>query len=151
VTAPPKAIAVLISGRGSNLRALLEDSLRTPALYRIQVVLSDQPSAAGLGIAQQAKIQTEVLAIDDFADRLAYDDALERRLRPYGVQLLVLAGFMRILSAQFVERMSAHSSAGPRGRRQGTRRNRPFRDTATRLGPANRACSGTGAAGGRRG
>jgi phosphoribosylglycinamide formyltransferase-1 len=94
-------IAVLISGRGSNMRAIHEASCKPNAPFEIRAVLSDQPAAPGLEYAQRAGIATEVLAKTGFARREDYDAELQVRLAPYSAQLIVLAGFMRILSGAF--------------------------------------------------
>jgi phosphoribosylglycinamide formyltransferase-1 len=95
-------IAVLISGRGSNMRAIHEESCKPDAPFLVRAVISDQAAAPGLRYAEHAGIATEVLAKAGFARREDYDAELQARLAPYSVQLLVLAGFMRILSAEFV-------------------------------------------------
>lgn len=97
-------IAVLISGSGTNLQALIDavDSGALPA--RITRVISNRDAAAGLARARQAGIATEVLDHRGFSDRAAYDRALAERLEAAGVDLIVLAGFMRILGDAFVDR-----------------------------------------------
>jgi phosphoribosylglycinamide formyltransferase 1 len=95
-------IAVLISGRGSNLRAILEESRKPNSAFAIRAVISDQPQAPGLQYALEAGIATEVLANTGFASREDYDAKLQARIARYSAQLIVLAGFMRILSAEFV-------------------------------------------------
>jgi phosphoribosylglycinamide formyltransferase-1 len=98
------AIVVLISGRGSNMRALVEQSLASPQSYRVALVLSDKLDAAGLGVARDLGIATRAVAADKRADRLAFDRALAAAIDECAPSLIVLAGFMRILSAEFVER-----------------------------------------------
>lgn len=95
-------VVVLISGSGSNLQALI-DSLRdgaTPA--RIRAVISNRADAYGLERARQAGIQTEVLDHKAYADRESFDQALAQRIDAHEPHLVILAGFMRILSADFV-------------------------------------------------
>jgi phosphoribosylglycinamide formyltransferase-1 len=96
---PVPAIAVLISGRGSNLRALIEASLAA----RIAVVISNRPDAEGLAIAQAAGIQSLVMPHTVHATRDDYDRALVAALRARGVTLVCLAGFMRRLSRSFCD------------------------------------------------
>jgi phosphoribosylglycinamide formyltransferase-1 len=96
---PVPLIAVLISGRGSNLGALVEASL--PA--RIAVVISNRPDAAGLAIARAAGIESLVMPHTVHATRDDYDRALVAALRARGVTLVCLAGFMRRLGRSFCD------------------------------------------------
>lgn len=96
-------ILVLISGRGSNLQALIND-MATGAPYRISGVISDRPDAKGLELAREAGIATRVLTRAEHPERLDYDRALAEIIDTLAPDLLVLAGFMRILGAPFVER-----------------------------------------------
>jgi len=93
----------MISGRGSNLAAIAEaiDAGRLPA--GIAVVISNRADAPGLAHARSRGIPTVVLPHGDFASRAAYDAALVAALRPYGVALVCLAGFMRRLGPVFCE------------------------------------------------
>lgn len=95
--------AVLISGNGSNLQVLIDKSLGGEMQANIAVVISDKADAYGLERARQAGIRTEVLSAKDYASRENYDEALRLKLEAYGVQLIVLSGFMRILSAPLVQ------------------------------------------------
>src|SRR5579885_3572616 len=98
-----KRVAVLISGRGSNLAALIRAAHEATYPAEISLVVSNRPEAAGLSIARAAGLATEVVDHAAFgADRPAFERALERRLNTYGVELVCLAGFMRILTADFV-------------------------------------------------
>lgn len=93
----PAAIGVLISGRGSNLQALI-DAVQEGALdARIAVVISNRPSAAGLDRARDAGIETLVIDHRGFASRDAFDAAVASALLERGVQLVCLAGFMRLV------------------------------------------------------
>ncbi|TBV03446.1 phosphoribosylglycinamide formyltransferase [Stutzerimonas kirkiae] len=96
-------LVVLISGAGSNLQALI-DSLgnRNPA--RIRAVISNRADAYGLQRARQAGIETRVLQPRDYPDRDGFDDALADLIDGYSPDLVVLAGFMRILGPAFVRR-----------------------------------------------
>ncbi len=96
-------LGVLISGRGSNLQALI-DAAADPAFpAEIALVLSNKADAYGLERAAQAGIATAVVSHRDFAqDKAAFEAALDARLRAAGVELVCLAGFMRILSPWFV-------------------------------------------------
>jgi len=95
-----KTIVILISGRGSNMEALLE--ARLPA--RIAAVISNNPQARGLGTAQSRGIATAVVDHRAFPDRTAFDAALAGEIDPHRPDLVVLAGFMRILTEPFIAR-----------------------------------------------
>ena len=95
-------IAILISGRGSNMRVIAERAATGILPVDVRVVVSDKPSAEGLRIAQAMNITTRVLERRNFPDRPAYDRALVELLAQYQPQLIVLAGFMRILTPQFI-------------------------------------------------
>ena len=94
---------VLISGRGSNLRALIEAG-RDPAFpAEITLVISNKADAPGLTIAHDAGIASVALDPRAFADRVAFDNEIDRRLRAADVELVCLAGYLRLLSDNFVE------------------------------------------------
>ena len=95
--------AVLISGRGSNMQALVA-AQRPNASFEISLVLSNRPAAGGLVYAREAGIPTAVLDHKAYDSRLDFDTALDETLRDAGIELVCLAGFMRILSPWFVER-----------------------------------------------
>jgi len=99
---PRRPIVILISGRGSNMRALIEQSRRPGSAYSVCRVFSDRPDAAGLEIAGNLGIPAQALAAAEGTDRAAYDRALAAAIGECSPSLIVLAGFMRILSAQFV-------------------------------------------------
>ena len=97
--------AVLISGRGSNMAALLDAAADPSYPARIDLVLSNRPEAAGLRLAQAAGIATAVVDHRAFrGDRTAFEAALTERLEAAGVEILALAGFLRVLTAGFVAR-----------------------------------------------
>ncbi len=96
-------IAVLISGSGSNLQALLDAIAGGEIAGRIVRVISNRAEAGGLERARRAGVETEVLPHGDYPDRETYDAALAARLNTVSPDLVVLAGFMRILSDGFVE------------------------------------------------
>jgi phosphoribosylglycinamide formyltransferase-1 len=97
-------IVVLISGTGSNLRAVLAaiDEGRCDA--RVRAVISDRDSAKGLELARARGIETAVVKIKDFASRALWDEALTRAIAGYDPALIVLAGFMKLLGAHTVAR-----------------------------------------------
>ncbi|MGG4608785.1 phosphoribosylglycinamide formyltransferase [Providencia sp. Me31A] len=99
-----KKIVVLISGSGSNLQSLI-DSCHTGAIdARIVAVISNQGNAYGLVRAQQAGIPVCYLDAKQYTDRQAYDSALLKHIEQYQPDLVVLAGFMRILTPLFVQK-----------------------------------------------
>jgi phosphoribosylglycinamide formyltransferase-1 len=97
----PIATAVLISGRGSNMVALVEASRRTGFPARIVRVISNRPDAAGLAFARANGIATAVIDHKAFASREAFEQALQADLTAHGIELVALAGFMRVLSPGF--------------------------------------------------
>ena len=104
--AKPVPIGVLISGSGTNLQSII-DAIEAKKLdAKVEVVLSNKADAYGLARAQNHGIRTEVLDHKAFASREAYDQAVVDRLRARGVELVVLAGFMRLLSPVFVKAYS---------------------------------------------
>jgi phosphoribosylglycinamide formyltransferase-1 len=99
----PLKVGVLISGRGSNLQALIA-ACRDPATNaRIALVISNKADAAGLAHAAAADIPTAVVEHKAYPSRAGFDAELDRRLRAAGVELVCLAGFMRILTNEFIE------------------------------------------------
>jgi phosphoribosylglycinamide formyltransferase-1 len=98
-----KTIGALISGRGSNLQAIIGAVTESRLDARIGVVISNRSDAPGLERAARAGIETVVLSHKPFARREDYDRALVAELRARGVRLVCLAGFMRLLSPTFVE------------------------------------------------
>ena len=99
--ARPK-IGVLISGRGSNLQALIEACAEPGFPARIVIVISNNPEARGLRRAQGAAIATKVVDHRAFPDRESFDVALNQALTAAGAELVCLAGFMRLLTPDFV-------------------------------------------------
>ena len=97
------SVAALISGGGTNLQALIDAAANRSMATEIAVVLSNQPDAAGLQRARDAGIPVEVVSHLDFADRESFDDAMAGKLDRYAPDLIVLAGFMRILGGKFVQ------------------------------------------------
>ena len=99
-----KRIVVLISGQGSNLDAIVRASEAQDWPGRVVAVISNRAEARGLQFAQARGIATEVLDHQAFADRPAFDAALAERVDQHSPDLVVLAGFMRILTPAFVAR-----------------------------------------------
>ncbi|HUQ88422.1 MAG TPA: phosphoribosylglycinamide formyltransferase [Vicinamibacterales bacterium] len=98
-----RALGVLISGRGSNLKAIIDAIAGRQLDARIAVVISNRADAAGLDHAAAAGIETLVLDHTAYATREDYDRALVSELRKRDVALVCLAGFMRLLSPLFVD------------------------------------------------
>lgn len=105
-------VVVLISGRGSNMEALLD------AGVPVSAVIANRADARGLGIARARGIRTAVVAHASYADRAAFDGALAGEIDRHGPRLVALAGFMRVLTPAFVARyagrlMNIHPSLLP--------------------------------------
>ena len=97
-----RPIVILISGRGSNMRSLIEQSREPGAPYTVCRVFSDKPDAGGLELARNLGVPAQALVPAAATDRAVYDRSLAAAIQIYSPSLIVLAGFMRILSAQFV-------------------------------------------------
>jgi len=103
-----KRVAILISGRGSNMTALIEAASAEDYPAEIALVVSNRPDAAGLHRASLEAIPTAVIDHTQFGEREAFEQALDRKLGEYRIDLVCLAGFMRLLTPWFVERWSGH-------------------------------------------
>lgn len=103
---PRQPIVILISGRGSNMRAIIERSLTAEAAYSVSAVLSDRADAEGLKVAQHLGVEARAVPRPAGSERADYDRILAAAIDEYSPALVVLAGFMRILSAEFVARFS---------------------------------------------
>ena len=99
----PLQLAILISGRGSNMVAIAHACAEGRINARVALVLSERPGVAGLEAARALGIEARVAAWPGAAERLRFERDLEATLRAAQPELIVLAGFMRILSPQFVE------------------------------------------------
>lgn len=123
----PLRLAVLLSGEGTNLQALI-DAIEAGRLdARIVGVFSNRPEATGLERARRAGIRAEALEPSDFGDRESFDRALADRIESVEPDLLAMAGFMRILSGEFIARfrgrmLNIHPSLLPKYRGLGTHR-----------------------------
>ena len=103
MTASPNTrLAILISGRGSNLQAFIDACANGELEAEIAVVISNNPAAAGLARAQQAGIPTRTVNHRDYDSREEFDEALVEALQEYRPDLVLLAGFMRILTPVFI-------------------------------------------------
>lgn len=101
---PGQRVVVLVSGAGSNLAALLAAHADPGYGARVVAVVADRPEAGGLEVARRAGIATAVVAPRDFPDRAAWDAGLAETVAVFGADLVVSAGFMRILGAGFLAR-----------------------------------------------
>lgn len=97
-------LAILISGRGSNMESLIRACAAPDFPARVSVVVSNRPDAAGLSKAVAAGIATEIVDHKNFQDKAAFETALQKALEKYPVDLICLAGFMRILGVDFIDR-----------------------------------------------
>ncbi|SAL27962.1 phosphoribosylglycinamide formyltransferase [Caballeronia terrestris] len=97
-----KKIVILISGRGSNMEAVVRACKREGWPAEVRAVVSNRPDAAGLGFAAANGIATAVIDHRDFAERAAFDAALAATIDAHAPDLVVLAGFMRVLTDDFV-------------------------------------------------
>ena len=96
-------IVILISGRGSNMVSIVEAIADNKLPIEIAAVISNRPDAAGLDYAAAQGFSTATLDHKTYPDRMAFDVALANKINQYQPDLVVLAGFMRILTAEFVQ------------------------------------------------
>lgn len=95
-------LAIFISGRGSNMEALI-DACKAPDFpAQVVVVLANRPDAAGLKKAATAGIETQIVDHKQYADKPTFEQAIAKALSGYKIDLICLAGFMRILSGDFI-------------------------------------------------
>lgn len=100
---PHRTLGVLISGRGSNLQSII-DAIASGALHaRIAIVISNRPDVQGLARARAAAIETLVISQKGFASREEYDATLARQLKARDVELVCLAGFMRLVGPALLD------------------------------------------------
>lgn len=97
-------LAVLISGRGSNMAAIAHACASGQIAARIVRVIADRPGAGGIALAQRLGLEVSVVAYAQFPSREAFEGALAAAIDASGARLVVLAGFLRILSPQFAHR-----------------------------------------------
>lgn len=112
-------LAVLISGSGSNLQALIDACADSDFPAQIVLVISNNPDAYGLQRARDAGIKTAIINHKDFDNRAAFEDEIQAALDKQPIDLICLAGFMRILTAGFVEKwpqriLNTHPSLLPK-------------------------------------
>ncbi|MBN9014813.1 MAG: phosphoribosylglycinamide formyltransferase, partial [Rhizobiales bacterium] len=100
-----RRVAILISGRGSNMAALIAAAKAADFPAEITVVISNKPDAAGLAKAKENNVTTLVIDSTPFGkDRAAFEAALQAALDQHGIEVICLGGFMRLLTSAFVER-----------------------------------------------
>src|SRR5437763_15081272 len=100
-----KRVAVLISGRGSNMAALVEAAKAPDYPAEIALVVSNRPEAAGLAFAERERVATAVIDHRAFGkDRAAFEQALQAKLDRHRIELICLGGFMRLFTDEFVLR-----------------------------------------------
>lgn len=104
VSGDRKRLAVLISGRGSNMEAILRASQASDYPAEIALVLSDNPDAAGLRTAREAGIEAIAFPRSDFKDKASHELAICEKIELSEVDLICLAGYMRLLSETFTSR-----------------------------------------------
>ena len=102
MSSKPLSVVVLISGRGSNLQALIDSTRAKRINAQIAAVISNVPDAQGLLRAKAAEIHTDVVDHKRFSTRLEFDEALRECIDRHAPDLIVLAGFMRVLTTEFV-------------------------------------------------
>src|SRR6267142_4566380 len=100
---PAVKLGVLISGAGSNLQAIIDAILRAELKAEIRLVISNRPDAQGLERARRHGIETAVIEHRKFPSREDFDRAVLAALRDHSVELIALAGFMRLFSAVIVD------------------------------------------------
>jgi phosphoribosylglycinamide formyltransferase 1 len=111
-------VAILISGRGSNMKVLIDACKNQDFPAEIALVISNKKDAKGLEIAASSGIATEFIDHKKFASRQEFDAAMSEKIEEYGCKIVCLAGFMRLLSEQFVQKwydrsMNIHPSLLP--------------------------------------
>lgn len=99
-----KRVAILISGRGSNMRALIEAAAQNDYPAEIALVISNVAGAGGLDFAKSHNIPTAVIEHNIFPAREIFDNALDLKLREANIDIVCLAGFLRLLSPRFTEK-----------------------------------------------
>jgi phosphoribosylglycinamide formyltransferase 1 len=104
MTMARKRVGILISGRGSNMSALIEAAAAKDYPAEIVLVVSNRPDAKGLQVAKSKNVPTAIVDHKKFASRDAFETELEKELAAAKVEILCLAGFMRVLADRFVKR-----------------------------------------------
>ncbi|MGC8656284.1 MAG: phosphoribosylglycinamide formyltransferase [Thermoplasmata archaeon] len=100
----PFNIAVFASGRGSNFEAIIKEKHKKNYIYNVSVLVTDNPQARAINIAKENKIPFEVIEKKEGMKRIDHENEISKALSKYSVELIVLAGYMRILSSEFVNK-----------------------------------------------
>jgi phosphoribosylglycinamide formyltransferase-1 len=100
----PLKLGILISGRGSNMEAVARACREKRIHASVSVVISDREDAGGLAVARELGIETAVVPRQSFADRAAFESALAEQIEAHRAEVIVLAGFMRVLSPELARR-----------------------------------------------
>ena len=96
-------IGVFISGRGTNLQSIISASKNENIPYEVKIVFSDNHSAKGICLAKESGIDTFSLELKNFKNKKEYEKQILKLIQPYDLRLICLAGFMKILSNEFIE------------------------------------------------
>lgn len=106
MTIAPAPVVILISGRGSNLQAIIQATRDGRLPIVIRAVISNNPSAPGLGVARAAGLVTQIVDHRGYPERVAFDRALMEAIDRHEPRLVALAGFLRILGKEFIDHYS---------------------------------------------
>ena len=96
-------IGVFISGRGTNLQSIINASKNESFPCKVKIVFSDNHNAKGINLARESDIDTFSLELKDFKNKREYEDQILKLIKPYNLRLICLAGFMKILSSDFID------------------------------------------------
>ena len=96
-------IGVFISGRGTNLQSIIDASKSKSFPYKVKIVFSDNHHAKGINLAKKFGIDNFSLEIKDFKNKREFEEQILKLIQPYDLRLICLAGFMKILSSEFIE------------------------------------------------
>ena len=96
-------IGVFISGRGTNLQSIINASKNENFPCEVKIVFSDNHSAKGINLAKENGIDTFSLEIKDFKNKREFEEQILKLIKPYDLRLICLAGYMKILSSEFIE------------------------------------------------
>lgn len=102
MTQPPVKIAILFSGRGSNLHVLANHIAQPQVAAELVLALTNRPDAEGLSVCKSMGIETHIIDHKNYDTRAAFDADMDKALRAAGVELICCAGFMRLLTPDFV-------------------------------------------------
>ena len=100
----PLRVSILFSGRGSNMLALLDHMIKRPEKYSVANLICNRPNAGGIAAAEERGLAVSVIDHTGFASKQEFEADIHRRLIAGDTELVCLAGFMRILSAEFVQK-----------------------------------------------